>query len=421
MSKPFYQSWIGCLAVALLSCFFALKLSATPSEATLIGFASLAADSFAPGSNAGAKISANGRTGPFKGQPLQGFSAVQFADRVSFWFLADNGFGSKDNSADFLLRLYRVAPSFRGQGGDGSVKLISLIQLADPDRKVSFPLTRSDRTLTGADFDPESFVIAQDRSLWIGDEFGPYLLHFDRDGKLLKAPIATPNPRGGFVRSPQNPNGEPNLAGSRGFESMAINPDRTILYSMLEGTVKGDPDGFLRIYRATATTGEFQDIVGYYKLENPSNATGDITVINENEYLVIERDNNQGDEAKFKKIYKIDLTKQDKNQAVEKQEIVDLLNIQDPNDLYPDGKTQFRFPFQTIENILVLDSNTILVANDNNYPFSIARPPGIDNTEILLLKLSQSLNLDSRIGLLTGVKNLFHHIQPRTVPIIDVR
>ncbi|MGG6263497.1 esterase-like activity of phytase family protein [Leptolyngbya sp. AN03gr2] len=399
MRKPFYQSWIGCLAIALLSVFFALQLSANPSQATLIGFASLAADSFAPGSDAGAGISANGRTGPFKGQPLQGFSGVQFADRSSFWFLADNGFGSKDNSSDFLLRLYRVEPSFRGQGGDGTMKLISLVQLADPDRKVPFKLTKSDRTLTGADFDPESFVIAKDRSFWIGDEFGPYLLHFDRDGKLLQAPIATPNPSGGTVRSPQNPNGEPNLAGSRGFESMAINPDRTILYLMLEGSVKGDPNGLLRIYKVNATTGEFQGIAGYYKLEDPNNATGDMTVINENEYLVIERDNKQGDEAKFKKIYKIDLTKKDRDQTIEKQEIVDLLNIQDPNDLYRDEKTQFRFPFQTIEDVLVVNSNTILVANDNNYPFSIARPPGIDNTEIILLRLSQSLNLDSRIGL----------------------
>jgi hypothetical protein len=399
MNKPFYQSWFGRLAIGLLSFFFAFKLSAAPSQATLIGFASLAADSYAPGSDAGAKISANGRTGPFKGQPVQGFSAVQFADRSSFWFLTDNGFGSKDNSADFFPRIYRAAPNFRGQGGDGTVKIISLVQFSDPDRKIPFKLTRSDRTLTGADLDPESFVIAKDRSFWVADEFGPYLLHFDRDGKLLQAPIELPNPQGGFVRSPQNLNGAANLASSKGFESMATNPDRTILYPMLEGTVKGDPEGFLRIYKANATTGEFQGIVGYYKLEDPNNATGDMTVINENEYLVIERDNKQGNEARFKKVYKINLTKQAQDRTIEKQEIVDLLNIQDANDLNRDEQTQFRFPFQTIEDVLVLDANTLLVANDNNYPFSIARPPGIDNTEIILLKLSRSLNLDSRIGL----------------------
>src|SRR5439155_24986175 len=63
------------------------------------------------------------------------------------------------------------------------------------------------RVLTGADFDIESFQKAQDGTLWFGDEFGPFLLHTDANGKVLEAPIALPdfdNP-GKQVRSPQNP------------------------------------------------------------------------------------------------------------------------------------------------------------------------------------------------------------------------
>ncbi|MCU0548597.1 MAG: esterase-like activity of phytase family protein [Leptolyngbya sp. Prado105] len=399
MSRLFHKSWIGrFLAIVLLSFFF-VSAAAAQSSTQLVGFAALPADVFVPGAQAGAKISANGRTGSFNGQPIQGFSAVQFADRDSFWFLTDNGFGAKDNSADFLLRLYRVAPNFRGRGGNGEVKMLSFTQLIDHDRKVPFKLVNEDsRILTGADFDPESFVIASDRSIWIADEFGPYLLHFDQYGKLLAPPISTPDLKGGFVRSPQSSE-RSNLGASKGFEGMATNPDRTKLYLMLEGSVKGDPADFLRIYQADATAGKFNGLAGYYKLENPEYAIGDMAVINENEYLVIERDTKQGKEAKFKKIYKIDLTKKDKNQCVEKQEIVNLLTIEDPNDLNQDKKKKFQFPFVTIEDLLVLDSNTILVANDNNYPFTIARPPFIDNTEIILLRLTRSLNLDSRIGL----------------------
>lgn len=402
MSRRFHKSWIRvCLAIVLVSLVLISSASAR-NETTLVGFAASPADLFVPGARAGAKVSANGRTGSFNGQPIQGFSAVQFADRDSLWFMTDNGFGAKDNSADFLLRFYRVTPSFRGRGGNGQVKMLSFTQLADWDLKVPFKLiNEKSRNLTGADFDPESFVIASDRTFWVGDEFGPYLLHFDAYGKLLAAPIPTPDLKGGFVRSPQNPEGSKaaNLASSKGFEAMAINPDRTKLYLMLEGTVQGDPEGQLRIYQADAKSGKFQGLAGYYKLENPEYAIGDMTVINQNEYLVIERDNKQGNEAKFKKIYKIDLTKKDKNQCVEKQEIADLLNIKDPNDLNQDKNKQFRFPFQTIEDILVMDNNTILVANDNNYPFSIGRPPHIDNTEIILLRLARSLNLDSRVGL----------------------
>lgn len=77
-----------------------------------------------------------------------------------------------------------------------------------------------------------------------------------------------------------------------------------------------------------------------------------------------------------------------------KTERANLLAIADPNDLNGDGSTSFTFPFQTIENVLVLDEKTVLVANDNNYPFSVGRPPAMpkareatDNNEIILLEV----------------------------------
>jgi hypothetical protein len=69
-----------------------------------------------------------------------------------------------------------------------------------------------------------------------------------------------------------------------------------------------------------------------------------------------------------------------------------------------DGSTKFTFPFQTIENVLVIDKNTILVANDNNYPFSVGRPSAINNDEIILLGLGKPLSLDPRIGI-AGLNN----------------
>jgi hypothetical protein len=779
----------------------------------LEGFASLPADTFADGPNSGADngegkpISANGRTGPFEGQPIQGFSGVQFApDRNgNFWFLSDNGFGSQENSADYLLRIYQVDPNFAGlENGDGSIEIQDFIQLADPDRLIPFSIVNEDSTerlLTGADFDVESFVIDDNGDIWIGDEFGPYLLHFDSTGKLVEAPIATPNitnlntlegqeplvighrgasgelpehtleayklaieqgadfiepdlvitkdgvliarhepllddttnvaevfgeerkstkildgvevtgyfaedftleeikqlravqprdfrdqsfngqfeiptfaevidlvqqveaetgrkigiypetkhptffdeqglsleepliqtllekgftdpsrifiqsfevsnlielkntllPEAGIediplvqlfgdleaeflppddsfsiaydiysnfrnpeftedraiatygeelltllgiidengnydpakgqeitygdlanpevieyistyadgigawknsillreeleepvdgdgdgnaeittrltgeifpliqyahdaglqvhaytlrdeerfltlnadgtpqtieaeieqlielgidgfftdfpatgdrvrdavvanqVRSPQNPNLTEeelaNLARSNGFEGMAFSVDRTKLYPLLEGAVLGDPDDALRIYEYDVTQGKYTGLVGYYQTEIEGNAIGDFTPINDREFLIIERDNNEGEEAQFKKIYKIDISQIDDEGFVRKELVVDLLNIQDPNDLNGDGRTTFDFPFQTIEDVLVIDENTILVANDNNYPFSQGREGDIDNNEVILLKLEQPLNLDPNLG-----------------------
>ena len=178
---------------------------------------------------------------------------------------------------------------------------------------------------------------------------------------------------------------------------MAFSPNRKTFYPLLEGTVLGDPAGALRIYEFRK--GAFKSFVGFYQMASPSNAIGDFTPVNNKEFLVIERDGGQGATALFKKIFKVDLSKIDSGGFVEKTELVDLLDIDDPQDLNQDGATTFDFPFVTIEDVLVLDERTILVANDNNYPFSVGRPPDIDNDEIIRLRLPKELRLDPRLGI----------------------
>ena len=205
---------------------------------------------------------------------------------------------------------------------------------------------------------------------------------------------------GEFVQSPQNPNlGDdlPNLSRSQGFEGMAFSPDRSTFYPLLEGTVDGDPENALRIYEFDVESSSFNGLVGYYPTTD-GNPIGDFTPINDTEFLVIERDNNEGEEAEFKKIFKIDISQVDENGFVSKEEVVDLLNIDDPNDLNGDGETTYDMPFVTIEDVVVIDEDTILVANDNNYPFSQGREGDIDNNEVVLIDLEQPLNLDPTLG-----------------------
>ncbi len=192
-----------------------------------------------------------------------------------------------------------------------------------------------------------------------------------------------------------------NLRGSRGYEGMAFSPDRQTLYPMLEGTVFGDPEASLRIYEFDVASSAFEGIIGLYQMDAANHAIGDFTPINGDEFLVIERDGRQAADAAFKKIFKVDLSSTDADGFVEKTEIADLLNLADPDDLNGDGETTFNFPFVTIEDVLVLDKNTILVANDNNYPFSIGRDfsgEQIDNNEVIILDLDNPLALDPRLG-----------------------
>ena len=151
------------------------------------------------------------RTSHQKDRSCESFSCLVDLHDGTFWALSDNGYGSSENSADFRLRIYRIRPELKtAEGGSGGVSVESYVELHDPDHKIKFAIVNeftTDRTLTGADFDVESLRITPDGTFWIGDERGPFLLHFDAAGKLLDAPIALPDPdnAGQDVRAPQNP------------------------------------------------------------------------------------------------------------------------------------------------------------------------------------------------------------------------
>jgi glycerophosphoryl diester phosphodiesterase len=67
--------------------FTVQKIGALMPNTELVGFAQLPADTFGPGPQAGNAINTPNRPTPFPGQPIQGFSGVQFADANAFWFL----------------------------------------------------------------------------------------------------------------------------------------------------------------------------------------------------------------------------------------------------------------------------------------------------------------------------------------------
>lgn len=411
------------LFVFVLTTLLAVTFAQSAPTVELVGYAELAADTFADGPASGGFTGTGGKeTAPrFEGQPVQGFSGIQLGEAGSYWLLSDNGFGSKYNSIDYQLRINNLTLNPKtADGGDGTVVVNNAIILRDPDKHIPFYIVNEftpERVLTGFDFDIESFVVASDGTLWIGEEFGPFLLHVDATGKLLEPPYPTPdfgegkNPQEDFVQSPQNPailaespapgeTSKATLKRSQGFEGMAINPEKTKLYPLLEGTVLGDAEGTLRIYEFDLASKSYTGIAGYYKLEDPAHAIGDFAVINDNEYLVLERDSNAGAEAKFKHVYKIDLSQKNADGMVAKELVADLLQISDPNNLAPSTQEGvFSFPFVTIEDVLVLDANTILVANDNNYPGMGGRGEEVkDNNEFIWLKLETPLELAQGVG-----------------------
>jgi hypothetical protein len=389
------------LAVGLaVAAFTALAVGAEQKEPTLLGRAILPADEYQPGPPSGAFITGdNGVTPPFPSQPIPGFSAVLDAGRGEFLAMPDNGYGSKANSGDFLLRVYRIRPHLETvKGGSGAVEVLRFIQLRDPDARITFPLFRSDRLLTGADLDIESLRAARDGTLWFGDEFGPFLVHTDATGKVLEAPIPLPG-----VQSPQNPF-LPNpdawtIRASRGFEGTALSIDRKTLYPMLEGALRNDPDPRRRILnefdlRSKAYTGR----TWQYRVDAafPDAVIGDLTALDQRRLVLIERDDAQGAEALQKKVYLVDLRRVGADGYLEKRLVVDLLRIRDTNGISLPARPgefgvgdPFSFPLQSVESLEVLGGERLLIANDNNYPFSDGRWSARDrpdDTELIVLR-----------------------------------
>ncbi len=365
---------------------------------------------------------------PFDGQPIQGFSGIKTMADGSFWTLSDNGFGSKANSSDAMLFLHQVKFDWQ----TGKVDVVKNLFLSDPDKKAPFPIVlegAEKRYLTGADFDIESVQPVAD-GFWIGEEFGPYLLKFDTEGRLTdvfsttvdgKAVMSPDNP---VLSVPANPTAKMpvfNLKRSGGFEGLAMSKDGSKLYGLLEGALYQDDgkmesvDGHtaIRVIEFDTASKSWTGRTWFYPFEDKGVSIGDFNMLDDATALVIERDNGAGSKdkacadpkqpkpdcfeapAELKRIYKIEFNDANVGKAVRKIGYIDLLNIQDPDNKKKAGSKDgiYDMPFVTIENVDRVDATHIVVGNDNNLPFSAGRAVDkADNNEFSLLEVGELLN-----------------------------
>jgi hypothetical protein len=414
-----------------------------PPRHELIAWAALPQETRTAGPTSGQFIApANGVVPPFaNAQPIPGWSALLSNQDGSFIGMPDNGFGAKANSADYVLGYYRVSASFKRRGdgttapgpvvnraftafhdGKGLLENGAGVDLTiTADRSNYFqgpgsgtdsgipvdPSIRDERRLTGYDFDIESMARAKDGTFWVGEEFGPFLLHFDRKGTLLEEPVPHP-----FLKSPSHPDvlagtATATLGASRGFESLAFDHRQRFLYAVPEAAptvdslrpVPGD-ERVLEIFefdpRARAYTGRT------FKYRKDGTATanavviGDMTNVGKDVFVLIERDALFGPAAVVKRLYLIDLDVTDESGVLEKRLLIDLLDIDDPRDIGGDlpglALGKFNMPFDSIECVLQLGEKTLAVAIDTNFPGEDGRSKGVpDSTELIQLRFKRPI------------------------------
>ncbi|MCG7288622.1 MULTISPECIES: esterase-like activity of phytase family protein [unclassified Corynebacterium] len=366
----------------------------------LEGRAKLSALYQAPGPDSGKDaFDGNGQTHPFKGQVIPGFSGIIEKGDGQFYALPDNGFGSKENSSDFLLRIYTVKPNWetvdtaKDPKDTGGIEVLDYVSLKDPNNKISWDIVNNDtedRLLTGADFDPESFVQAADGTFWVGEEFGPYILHVDKDGTLLDAPYTYPD-----VKSPSNPTlgaeEEPNLRDSKGFEAMAT--DGRYLYPIFEGYLDEATDKRVRVISQFDTeTGKYTGKTWDYLAEDDDALIGDAFLTKDGRLLMLERDDFLGSEAQLKKVFEVkDFADAKAGSTLQKDLMADLLNIANPGKIgmVSDARAYgvgdpFQFALLSVETIIQLEDGRYLTALDNNFPGDDSRYRGKpDDTEMI--------------------------------------
>ena len=367
---------------------------------------------------------------PFRGQPVQGFSGIKPVDGSpgSYWAVTDNGFGNRRNSPDALLMFHRLRPDFT----TGTVTMERTVFLSDPDRRVPFRIALEGterRLLTGADFDIES-IQPIGNGFWFGDEFGPHLIQADAEGRVIRVvetmldgqPIRSPDHHSLQVAATPTAGVAYRARRSGGYEGMAATPDGRTLWALLEQPLFAEgsdqPEGaFLRLLEYSVERTAWTGRSLRYRLEPGATAIGDFNMIDATRALVIERDNGEGDPslacqtgqtppacfhapARFKRITLIDLATPDAEGFVRKIGHIDLMAIRDPDsrartrgDRAPDAPTDtLGFPFFTIENVAMVDADHVIVANDNNLPFSAGRHlTRADDNEFILLRVPELL------------------------------
>lgn len=414
-------------AAAVLACVFLLAACGDnrspvtgPPLARLDGRLVLPADTFSGEGPVGAALdtTVNGRRLPLAQVPVQGFSSL-LAVGDELLALQDNGLGTLANSADCPLRWYRLRPDWAA----GTLTTTNMVELSDPGRLLPWPLAgaerlRRGRLLSGADLDPEAMVAMDDGTFWLADEFGPSLVHVGADGVVLDKPalVAVPTAMRAFsrgspyLRTPDHPDFRAlradasrrdlaNLPRSGGIEGLARSADGALLYAAVEKGMLDDPDPTRRIIlefdpaRRNAT-----GRCWFYRASAPDVSLSSLEADGGGGLLVLERDPGEGRQALVKRVYRVVPGQLGSDGFLAKSLVCDLLSIDDERGLTRHERgavglgKRFSLPQVTPECLLVVDASTLVVAIDNNFPFSAGRRAGEpDDTEVVRLRLNAPL------------------------------
>jgi hypothetical protein len=302
------------------------------------------------------------------------------------------------------------APLYYGDGGyanigSGAPALNDRQHYYFSGRSDNFDATKNSLYSGNARLDPEGMRVSGDgKSVFLTDEYGPYVYQFDRasgqrlGAYKLPAKFAVTQLSGkGDNEIANNTSGR---VANKGMEGLAITPDGKTLIGAMQSPLLQDGGTnapYVRLVKIDVRTGATREYA--YELTNigtpvkPKYPTiSEIVAINDHEFLLDERDGKglgDGSSAAFKRLFKIDLANAQEvgsiegaaalaGKAVAKTLFLDVVAALNANgissDLIPAKLEGIAFG-QQIE-INGAKKQTLYIANDNDFLSNVG---GIDN------------------------------------------
>ena len=251
---------------------------------------------------------------PVANNMLGGFSAAEYSGAGNtFYFLSDRG--PFDGAVDWQCRIQTFKIGMETSAGDPQLKIdhVATTCLIDDLGK---PFTGLASAFQGnsahpARLDPEGLRIDESGNFFVSDEYGPRLIKFSPTGEMVgefKMPqhllIDTP----GLTKADENPQNQSGRQTNRGMEGLAIAGNQwfglmqsPLLQDSHRALITDKPAGMNCRLQQFSKQGVFQKEY-LYRLEEPSNKLNEILATGPSQFLVIERDGELGELAKFKKL-----------------------------------------------------------------------------------------------------------------------
>ncbi len=180
-------------------------------------------------------------------------------------------------------------------------------------RSDNFDATKNSLNPNNARFDPEGIRVANDgKSVFISDEYGPYVYRFDRaTGQRIQTFTLPQNlavtTLSSVGQTEINNNTQGRVA-NKGMEGLAITPDGKTLVGVMQAPLIQDGGKIIRIVTIDIATGTTHQ---YAYALTTGTGVSEIVAINDHEFLLDERDGKGlGDNstAAAKALYRISLT-----------------------------------------------------------------------------------------------------------------